>query len=683
VAAEGGRVTSRPHVRHRNPLARLASLALVAAAAAGLAWTGTAHAARAATVCRYGLGVAALVDANGTQVALTVSTKTPSCKPPGRLRTVKIRIARAGRVRGVRLLKRVRAPQGRVAVKLKGLARHDRLRVVVRFGTRALSARAVVLRRPDLVVLAAPATSVAAATPSALQVTVAERNGDVGTTARVVAVQGAAALAATTLRVPAGRRVPVRLTVTIPAAGQYAVAVSVTDTTGRETATPNDTTQLTVEAGDFALDPTQVLVPSLGGYGAQLNQNVYAAISRQIGVTDENLPDMEAKTIALHPGLVRIFFNGNAYNDADLMQSFVRTVQLAQRAGSTINITWAGGGESTPDTTMARFAGVLVDLVKNRGITRLRWVTVENEPNSSRITMQQYDALYRALDRDLAAAGVRKQIRFMGGDLVQAKSPLGETQAQWFTFLATNMADLLDAWSIHVYWDYWDTEKLVRRLTQVRQIVDALPADQRRPLYVTEFSARGLRALNGATFPEPGVYADGTPLPATTINAFQHAWFDVLAARLGYAGTIKWDGYAAKYDRGTQDYSLIGPPTQGWPLRPVYHVTRLFTSTTRPGWKVVGIAGSSGTKLVAAYAAGKQTTAIGLDTSGATLATPSTTVVSYAIGGLPRGTSFQLYVWNPDGSGAIAAPTVVQSDAAGMVQVTAPLQSVFAVTTLA
>ena len=665
--------------RLRTPL-----LVLPVAAAAAVAWTASAQGARAASVCRFGLGVAALVDASGTQVALTVTPKTPSCKPPSTLRAVRIRIARAGRVRGVRLLKKVRAPQGRAAVTLKGLARHDRLRVTVTVGTRALIARAVVLRRPDLVVVATPATSVAAATPSAIQVTVAERNGDVGTTARVVALQGTAPLGSTTLRVPAGRRVAVRVSVTIPAAGQYAVVVRVTDTTGRETATQNNATQLTVEAGDFALDPAQVLVPSLGGYGAQLNQNVYAAISRQIGVTEENLPDMEAKTIALHPALVRIFFNGNAYNDPDLMQSFVRTVQLAQRAGSTINVTWAGGGESDPTTTMARFAGVLVDLVKNRGITRLRWVTVENEPNSTRITMDQYAALYRALDRDLAAAGLRKQLRFMGGDLVEAKSPLGQTQAQWFAFLGSQMGDLLDAWSIHVYWDYWDTAKLVRRLTTVRQIVDALPADERRPLYVTEFSARGLRSLNSVSYPEPGVYADGTPLPATTINAFQHGWFDVLAARLGYAGTIKWDGYVGKYDRGTQDYSLIGPPTQGWPLRPVYNLTRLFTLTTLRGWKVVGVAGSAGTKLVAAYTGPKtQTTVIGLDTSGAALATPSTTVVAYAVGGLPRDTSFQLYVWNQDGSGTIAPPAVVRSDAAGMLQVTAPLQSVFAVTTLA
>ena len=663
----------------RRPL--LAALAFATAFAVGLGWTATAQGANTAAACRYRLSAAALKDVASTQLALTVTPTTPLCKPPSALRGVRIRIAHAGRLR-VRVLRTVRTPGGRAAVTLKGLARHDRLRVSVTVAGRALSVRALVLLRPDLVIATSPATSVAAATPSTIAVTIRERNRDLGTTARVVAVQGTATIDTATVRIPPGRRIRVALAVTISTAGQYAVAVRVADATGRETATQNNATQLTVEAGDFALDPAQVLVPSLAGYGAQLNQNVYAPISRQAGVTDQNLPDMEAKTIALQPQLVRIFFNGNAFADADLMQSFLRTVQLAQRAGATINVTWAGGGESDPEGTMARFSNVLVDLVKNRGITRLRWVTVENEPNSTRITMDQYEALYRALERDLAAAGLRQQIRFMGGDLVEARSPLGQTQSQWFAFLATRMADLLDAWSIHVYWDYWDTAKLVRRLTTVRQIVDALPADQRKPLYVTEFSVRGLRGLNGVSYPEPGVYADGTWLPDTTINAFQHAWFDVLAARLGYAGTVKWDGYFGKYNRSTQDYSLIGPPTQGWPLRPVYNVTRLFTLTTKPGWKVVGVAGSSGTKLVAGYTGPRgRTTVVGLDTSGASLAAPSTTVVSYAVGGLPRDTSFQLYVWNQDGSGVVSAPTVVRSDAAGMLQVSAPQQSVFAVTT--
>ena len=85
---------------------------------------------------------------------------------------------------------------------------------------------------------------------------------------------------------------------------------------------------------------------------------------------------------------------------------------------------------------------------------------------------------------------------------------------------------------------------------------------------------------------------------------------------------------------------------------------------------------------MAGYAGPKgQVTAIGLDTAGASLAAPSQTVDTYSVGGLPPSAAFRLYVWNPDGSGGIAAPVTVRSDAAGLLQVTAPLQSVFAVTT--
>src|SRR5256884_27515 len=284
---------------------------------------------------------------------------------------------------------------------------------------------------------APPPTSVAAATPSTVDVTIAEANGDLGTTARVVALLGTSPIGAASVRVAARHRVRVRLTVTVPTAGQNTVVLRVADTTGRERATTNNEATITVEAGDFAFQPTQVLVPSLAGYGAQFDQNVYAAISREAGVTEENLPDMEAKVVALRPPFVRIFFNRNAFADPDLMRSFVRTVQLAQRAGSIVNVTWAGGGESDPAGTMAQFTGVLVDLVQKRRLTNVRWVTVENEPNRTRITMAQYEALYRALDRDLTANGLRKQIRFMGGELVEARRPLGQSQGDWLAFLGT------------------------------------------------------------------------------------------------------------------------------------------------------------------------------------------------------------------------------------------------------
>src|SRR5205823_1066956 len=187
----------------------------------------------------------------------------------------------------------------------------------------------------------------------------------------------------------------------------------------------------------------------LAGFGAQFNQNVYAAISRNVGVTEANVKDMEAKVVALHPNFVRLFLLPNAYTDPHLMLSFVRSAPLARRAGAPTTVTWSG-----------------------------------------------------------------------------------QTQDQWLAFLASNMSDLLDAWSVHIYWDYWDTAKMVRRLTEVRQIWDALPPTQRKPLYVTEYSPRGIRNPGGPV--DPGAWQDGTPLAQTNINAFQNAWFDLLASKLGY-----------------------------------------------------------------------------------------------------------------------------------------------------
>ena len=100
--------------------------------------------------------------------------------------------------------------------------------------------------------------------------------------------------------------------------------------------------------------------------------------------------------------------------------------------GATINVTWQSGGVAQPDQSMRRFADVLAYLTRSRGLTNLSWATVQNEPNSTKITPAQNGAMYRALDRHLTAAGAREQIRFMGGDLVQTN------QRAWFQYMATH-----------------------------------------------------------------------------------------------------------------------------------------------------------------------------------------------------------------------------------------------------
>jgi hypothetical protein len=436
-----------------------------------------------------------------------------------------------------------------------------------------------------------------------------------------------------------------------------------------------------------AAPPEFVFSPARGignfdGFGVQLNQHVYADLSGP----PQNLAALEREVVAFRAPLVRVFFNTTEWTFPDRMASFERTVALAHRSGSHINITWQGSGVPFALANMDRFADVLVERITALGIGEL-WVTLFNEPNSTRITLAQYEHVYRLLDAELRARNVRDHVHFMGGDLLGTTSPLGQSQAQWFTYMADRMGDLLDAWSVHVYWDFWDAGKIDRRLqAEVRTIFAAIPAEKRRPLFVTEFGVRGVPTFEGEEGTQPGSWPDGTGMSQTTLSAFQHAWLMLRAAQLGFNGTIKWDLYAAKYDAGSQDHSALGPGAQGWPARPVYRLLQLLTTTTEPrGGRIVDVvpaAGTSPSKVLTGYVSpAGDVTVLGLDNGGGIVATTSSELVPYTIGGLPPGTSFRFLVWNGDGTGQVREVGRLATDATGTVHVSVPRYAVFALTT--
>ena len=464
------------------------------------------------------------------------------------------------------------------------------------------------------------------------------------------------------------RRVTLKLPVSLTTLGSNRLTVTTTGTRPR---------RITVDVSEFKARTGAVITPSFAGYGGQFNHHVYAALSRAAGVTDDNVVDMEQKMRALHPEFSRIFFTPQAFTDPDKMQSFIRTVQFAQSTGTDINITWQGG-----TLQPQQFANVLLDLVRNRGITHLKWLTLQNEPNRTRITMEAYEKQYRDLDPLIQS--IRGQVKYMGGDLVRGPDTGAPNQDVWFQYLATHMSDILDAYSIHVFWDYWDTQKLVDRLTEVRAIVDALPEAGRKPVYVTEYGVRGLRTFNGAPQIDPGVWEDGTPITQTNISAFQHAWFDVLAADLGFIGTSKWDSYYGKYDNGTQAYYVIGAPQSGWPLYPMYNLLQLFTTTVKRGWQVVTVDSVPNTSRILSGYLGqkKQLTVIGLDTAGAQLNAGTPTTSSYTIGGFPPSKPVNLLIWNANADGLVAPRQKVAADANGVVTVTISQHAVFVLTTI-
>jgi hypothetical protein len=460
---------------------------------------------------------------------------------------------------------------------------------------------------------------------------------------------------------------------------RLAVSATLATLTAMAAAAGGGQAQATASAAEFTLDQSRGLVGSFDGFGGQLNQHLYARISGP----PPGLANVEAKVVALEPQLVRIFFNTSAWESPDRLDSFVRTVRLADRANAEINITWQGSTFVFAMRNMDRFADLLSTLLADGSIERM-WVTMFNEPNTTQRTLPEYEQVYRLLHRELNSRGMRNRVRFMGGDLI--RSTAGDPQAEWFRYMAANMGDLLDAWSVHVYWDFWEPDKIDERLLrEVRTIFSAIPAPQRRPLYITEFGVRGLEGFEGERSFEPGFWPDGTPMSATNTAAFQQAWFNMRAAQLGYSGTVKWDVYPAKYDLGTQDHASLGPAAQGWPTRPVYRVLQLLTLTTKPrGGSIVEMtpaAGADLSKLLTAYVSpARDITVLGLHMDGGSIPTMSNAPASYSVGGLPPNSYFRLLVWNGDGAGGIVDHGFLATSATGTAEFSAPLDSVFALT---
>lgn len=432
---------------------------------------------------------------------------------------------------------------------------------------------------------------------------------------------------------------------------------------------------------DFTVAPDEPLVTDFGGFGAQFNQHLYAAISGP----PANIAQLEQLVTVVRAPFVRVFFNTGALTDEDKLTSFYRTVELARRSEAELNITWQGSSPAFAVANAPRFAAIIAKALEARRGSWV-WVTMFNEPNSTRITLAQYEDVYRHLDAELRALGIRDRVRFMGGDLLGSTSPLGQTQAEWFRFLASDMGDLLEAWSVHIYWDFWDTAKIDRRLVDdVLKTTATIPLSERRPLYVTEFGVRGVATFEGESNFQPGQWPDGTLMTLTTTAAFQHAWFMLRAAQLGYTATAKWDMYSAKYDVGLQDHSAIGLEAGRWTPRPVYELLRFLTWTTEPrhGRTVAVHGGESrdATRLVTAYRSpGNNLTVLGLDRRGGLVATVDESRVAYTIRGLPVHSLFRLLLWNADGDSEVKEIGYLDTGADGVVTFAVPVRAVFALT---
>jgi hypothetical protein len=433
-------------------------------------------------------------------------------------------------------------------------------------------------------------------------------------------------------------------------------------------------------SADFTVFADKPAGPPLVGFGGECNPYLYCTPNWGADVTEDNVADLERKVRALRPQHVRVFFLldwwdgvGDAViakGDPRAKDSFLRVCRLAQDAGATINVTlWYGKTLYTdPEGSARRFAAALADMRRSHGLSAVRYVTMQNEVNlHGSIKMEPYNRLYRALDVALRDLGLRDEIQIIGGDLVQ------NDQAAWFANLAEHQHDVLDGYAVHMYWDYWDTQKLIRRISEVPPIVAALPETARKPLYVTEFGVRGRRPEPKR---EPGTTDDGTPVADTTLQASQVAWFVMEALNRGYVATVQWELYDAWYDR-FMPYGVIGGAKLGFPLKPGYHVLRLFTHTAGPGWRAAAVEADGGTlngKLASALRGpAGEWTVYALNVADAEQ--------PFTIRGLPPGATFFFTLWNADGTGRLTAASSRVTDDTGVVHLTLPPRTLAALTT--
>ena len=437
----------------------------------------------------------------------------------------------------------------------------------------------------------------------------------------------------------------------------------------------NTNTGIDTSGQDVVVDVTKIVSTDFAGFGTQYNQNVYSTFSATDGITPANIGQLEAKVKALKSQYVRIFFDSKAWptdpnysaTTADFMASFIKTVKLAQDAGATtINITF---WHTSTAVQMPAFADVLKDLIVNQGLTAVNQVTIQNEVNSTSITMDDYKACYLSLDQALNALGIRNLVKFVGGDLVQTN------QQSWFTYMAANMSDLLSGYSSHIYWDDNDAAKPITRLTDVANIVKGL-GTAIKPVYITEY---GVRGGNKTGVPDPGdLTGTTTPISQTTTSALQNALFQINGLNLGFAGFIRWDCYKAKYDNGTQYFSCIGSGTDGFPLYPLYYMTWLFTHTSEPAWQVVS--STSGKTNNSAIVAAVMTNSNASEQTIYAINMYSGTI-NYTVGGLIPNKKYTVCSFNSNGNGLLAKSSVTAS-ATGVVRDTAMSNSLTAITTL-
>ena len=368
--------------------------------------------------------------------------------------------------------------------------------------------------------------------------------------------------------------------------------------------------------------PEAVMRPTFG-YGAQMFTDLFVGGSQIPPVLASHLGPLAA-------GHSRIFVEPVAVKNAGGVRrkALIGALGFAQKAGANVNLTWWSGpyfrDPNNPteagylgDELMRGFADFLLKIRKP--FPCVTHLTIQNEPNSHDIGREHdvrksfavYERLYRRLHDELRKRDdplspgkkLDKAFQLVGGDLVLG-GPDGiphSNQDDWIRFMQQHMRDVLDGYSIHVYWKNGDYNRFESRLANLLKLQIG------KPVYVTEYGVRGPDFQTPDRMFEQGSL-HGKNVEDSIESGFQHAWFNALAPQYGVVGFSKWACYRidtgktkpAGPRRPQRDAGMICGIGRNFDATHNYRVTALFNKIAGKGSRAAAF-GKGGDVLVSVF----------------------------------------------------------------------------------
>lgn len=356
------------------------------------------------------------------------------------------------------------------------------------------------------------------------------------------------------------------------------------------------------------LQPKQVVSRGWLGFGAQGDLFFWSESNISKGITDEDRALVKGRILAMRPQVVRLLGDLNWWEqergritpDSEGMRSLCETLAIYKAAGTDVMITewgyglpgWcqATGRVPHPDQRLAfvrSWASLIKYLRSQRGFTNVRYMAIYNEPNGGGISFEDYADVYRALDRALREAGLRKDVLILGPDETGAFS--------WFERAVHELDDVIDVYDAHNYTSNTGEEfaEWVKPRVAILPLLQRPDAygNTRKGLMICEFGMN--RGMSTYATPENGKYYYGIFLADAAASA----------ASLGVRGMMMWCLSDTWYGSHKMLWGLWRYKDEGWEPRPGFYAWSLITRHTRRASSVHAIRLEGGAASAAAFRA--------------------------------------------------------------------------------